>query len=718
MHIHPSSLTGVRPAECVRSPFWLAGVVGLLMALPVLAGCDSGPPPTPTPDPRIGELQRLVGEIREGVQRINQRVSRLDETPTPPPPPPPTPEPTATPGPTATPSPTATLTPTASATPGPTLAEIEALIDSSVASAIASAIAALPTPTSLPVLAPAPSLEQVEALIEATVTAAIAGIPTPAPTSTPAPMATPVSLAALVNVLPQVSGPAITSVAGDVTLRVEPGQPLAGRNISFRLEGLRPWQLVSVEFVDPRGDPVEWVSIQEARVTLPSGELATRFTLYADDTGSVGWTRVATQDSEGVWSVRVTIDGRTATVTYPVTQLQLPAEEIESGGVELRRYRGFVSDTFVSVLVPATLAVDFQSHLAWVVGKLREDLDLQSGQIPDIYLLGNTAVLEDVSKSVGVDLGFEGGFFKSRGVRPGIYMRTDSYVTDLQHLLTHEYVHLLLDEAAGGAPLRAWLNEGLAGYAEFDLGLQGQRPDVSRRKLYGSADWARSAAVSGGLLPLPSLESQVAWHARTDRGLIRLQYAESHMAVRFLREVHGPHAPVDVVNKIGSGSTLAEALQEVTGVPYGEFEDRFAAWLEGWEDPQRAEVREYMGTLNGATDSRTAIFDRRREVVGVRLTPSEHAASSRELLEDAEALLAIVNAAAPPSAAEGLHGDAVAYFGRVVDWLALEHEYAKTAIESKRTQANQMIPEIDARGFLLRRAVFRMEFNYQLLPGR
>ena len=259
----------------------------------LLVGCGSQSVPSPTPDPRIDQLQLLVEEIGVAVDRVSRQVARLDQTPM------------------VTPSPTATPTPTVSPTPGPSLAEIQALIDSNISAAIAD----IPTSTPFPTLTPGLSLRQVESLVEATVSAAIAEIPTPLPTTTPVPVPTPISLPALVAIVPQVSGPAITMVSGEITLRVEPGQPLAGRDISFTLEGLKPWQRVEIEFVDPRGELAEWITETEANFARVDGLPVTERTFFADKSGQVKWLRIATQDVEGVWSVRITLDGQTITVS-------------------------------------------------------------------------------------------------------------------------------------------------------------------------------------------------------------------------------------------------------------------------------------------------------------------------------------------------------------------------------------------------------------------
>ena len=85
---------------------------------------------------------------------------------------------------------------------------------------------------------------------------------------------------------------------------------------------------------------------------------------------------------------------------------------------------------------------------------------------------------------------------------PGIFVQSDTQQTDLHHLLTHEYIHFLLDEVVEGASLPAWLNEGLAKYNEYEVGLKGDRQDASYARMLRSADRARSAAAEGRLFQL------------------------------------------------------------------------------------------------------------------------------------------------------------------------------------------------------------------------
>ena len=628
----------------------------------------------------------------EAVEQLDLETARLAQTPS------------ATPTATPTVSPTVTPTSTPSPEAGPTLAEIEALVDSRVSTAltavpsptpvapptpgpsleevqslveatVSEAIEAIPSPTPLVLSTAGPSLEEVEALVEERVAAAIAAIPTPRATSTP------VVLGSGDIAVSQISGPVVTTIAGDITLEVDPGQPFAGRDVSFAVEGIEPWQAVIVELVDPRGEPAAWITEDEAFFSPVNGTPVTDRTLFADESGRATWLRIGTMDREGVWAVRVTVNGETTGVSYPVGQLQLDISGNEDVGVEFRRYQGSVSDIYFSSLVPAALVLDLQSHLGWVVAQVTDEYGIQSTSIPDIYLTSDRRVLEVASDAVGVELGFEDGYFKSGGERPGVYMRTDSLRGEVRGLLTHEYVHLVLNEISRMMLLPAWLDEGFAKFVEVELGLRSDRPEPLRRSLYGSANTAKTAALSGALLSLPVLESRSDWNAQRVQARIEIQYAESHMAVRFLVDTWGIAAPVDVVIEMRAGSDLSQALEEVTGISYRTFEDRFVAWLTDWEDLERAGVREYIEVLLDVLESERGIAERRAAELGSGLPPEQLVAPRVALVNSARDLETALEAVSPPSTLISLHGEALEYFGRLVECVGNQHKWDRLGPE-------------------------------------
>lgn len=534
--------------------------------------------------------------------------------------------------------------------------------------------------------------------------------PTSAPTATPTPLITPTPTpvrAPTATATPAASEP-ITP-----TITLDPSRPIAGRDVTFTVQGLLPWQDITVEFINPLGSPAPWVTENESRFRPTNGREVTQRRLFADQTGTINFTRITALDSEGIWSVRLTGLEQPITTTYPVVDLQLQDQGSKTLGVELRSHRGRASDTFYSSGVPSALAVDVQAHLSYAIDGIEERLGVRTGRIPDIYLLWGRETLRKVKlAAVGRELGFEDGFFWSGSPNAGIYMQANDFRSDVMRLTTHEYVHLLLDEVSDGADLTAWLNEGLAEYFAFELALSGSRPDSARRAFYRSTDLVTAAADAGVLFPLSDLESQRLWNSRSDDAEIALQYSQSHMAVRYVIETYGVNSVVEVVNTLANGTRLDAAIRQVTGITYATFERRFREYTGAWKDEDREAIRQYIATLQDILERNDSIRDRRREILQMsweqRRGPLGNAAS------DAQDLLNELNGVDPPADMQNLHGEALVYLGRLVDWLSLQVEYYRTRQDSKRVESNDMIPEIDARSTGVHREVNSVIYNYQL----
>ena len=332
-----------------------------------------------------------------------------------------------------------------------------------------------------------------------------------------------------------------------------------------------------------------------------------------------------------------------------------------------------------------------------------------------IYMLGDQSDFEKAERAVGVEPGWEAGFFQSKGEYRGIFIQSDTQQTNLYHALTHEYVHFLMHEIARRQKLPAWLNEGLAGYYEFEVGSHGDFPDASYTRMLRSADRAQSAAADGQLLRLPQLESQREWNNRANE-LVPLQYAQSHMAVRYLSERYGEPAPIRIVQQIGSGNTITDAVEVVTGVSFAQFESDFANWLILWDDPDRAIAQPYLQVLSELADEEVTIRELRSEVVREwnlnfnRVKAKESASVLQEramkLVERAESLI-------PAPIVSDLHDAATAYLGILEEWLAEDLGFLSTNLESKRLAANALIPEVSYRrvDFLQRLSGIRFILN-------
>ena len=150
-----------------------------------------------------------------------------------------------------------------------------------------------------------------------TATPVHAQVPTLVPTPTP----TRVPLEAGPGPTP--TEPGNTPEPQEISLAIEPAEPYSGRDAFFTLQGLDPWERVTVQFFDPAGKPAEWVTEYESYLTDANDNPVTERRLYADAEGRASWRRIGTRDRAGAWTVRVTQEGTTTTLTYPVNQLTL-----------------------------------------------------------------------------------------------------------------------------------------------------------------------------------------------------------------------------------------------------------------------------------------------------------------------------------------------------------------------------------------------------------
>jgi hypothetical protein len=157
--------------------------------------------------------------------------------------------------------------------------------------------------------------------------------------------------------------------------------------------------------------------------------------------------------------------------------------------------------------------------------------------------------------------------------------------------IRHELTHLLtIDACAPRCDLvPAWLNEGQARLAEA---------------LVPGGEWrlvrvryeAASMAVTGTVLPLNTLVSQLSWNALTDwAGYFK--YQESARAVELLREDVGGSAPIArVYERLRRGQNLAQAYAALTGRSFDDF-------VAGLPDRMRAAVPTGQGLIAVAPTS-------------------------------------------------------------------------------------------------------------------
>ena len=118
--------------------------------------------------------------------------------------------------------------------------------------------------------------------------------------------------------------------------------------------------------------------------------------------------------------------------------------------------------------------------------------------------------------------------------------------------LTHEYVHAVVDELAGGnaRAVPIWFNEGLAEYVEWRfLG--------SRHPPHGTRVRLRGAALDGSIPSLESLASGALIGTRDPA----LSYAVSALAVRHLLDTGSSLALRKLIIDVAGGTPFADALR-------------------------------------------------------------------------------------------------------------------------------------------------------------
>ena len=131
-------------------------------------------------------------------------------------------------------------------------------------------------------------------------------------------------------------------------------------------------------------------------------------------------------------------------------------------------------------------------------------------------------------------------------------------------LFIHELTHMLVADATRsplGRPVPAWLNEGLAVYFETASSA------VSRGSI-------QTAARRGELLPLSAMNTMP---GRPDD--ISVFYPQSGAFVGYLIERFGRSSIAGVLQRLDSGTPIADAVEQAFGTPLAQLDSAFRAWM-------------------------------------------------------------------------------------------------------------------------------------------
>lgn len=602
--------------------------------------------------------------------------------------------------------------------------DAQRLVDQRIAQALTAAPTLTPPPTATPQPAPTPQP-----------TATPAHTATPQPTSTPLPQAalaklfpTPTPLAVRPTATPSVpaaAGPVVASAQsinlGDgLTLLVDPAQPYSGRSVSFHLSGLSPWQRFTATFIDPFNSPADWTEQDQTFIKDSSGKLIKTYTMYADAQGRAAWTRSNVLDAEGQWTVQIAASNKTYNGRYFLVPAQMQTTTYSEMGIAMRRFSGSASEVYLSSGVPVTLALDLSGLIVPLTEELKPWTGLSSTQLPSVYLFANDDLFRQALRATGSASvnPFVSGIYRSSGKYRGIYVTLDEFSAPTIQIAVHEYVHLLVDESAPTtADLPAWLNEGLATYLENHVSPKFGAGTSAQREAYSRAAEAKAAQAGGGLIPLSRLVSQQDWNNQADGQLLRLQYSQAYMAVRYLTERFGDGAAALIIKDIERSRSFEASFRSVTGLGTVEFERDWIAWLKAWKDPEQEAARQYIAQ----TELVLAGVDRLSSDRAAFLNSaagsgplSQRVASQSQLVSRSTQLVSQGAAIAPPDQLRDAHGELLLLLNAVRAWLQRELDGYTSSSNSLLNQANAMIPEINAREFMVRRQVNSASFNYGL----
>jgi hypothetical protein len=309
------------------------------------------------------------------------------------------------------------------------------------------------------------------------------------------------------------------------------------------------------------------------------------------------------------------------------------------------------------------------------------------------------------------------GFYRPSGRYRGVYATVNNFNSETIKTVIHEYVHLLIEETAPTADIPAWLNEGLATYLENHLAADFGAGLSAQREVFSKADTVKSRLAANSLIPLTRLVSQRDWNAQTDRELSNLQYAEAYMAVRYLTERFGNQSVGLILRELERSKSFEAAFSAVTGTTPSAFEQDWIGWLRQWQDPLREQIRQHVVQAQGilvdvdAISADRAAFIRSPAGSG---SFSQRVPTQTQLVNRATQAAARGTALTPPSPLRAFHADLLVFLSTYQKWLQTELNASVNADNSLIAQANNLLPEVNGREFLLNEQVNSARFNYGL----
>ena len=505
-------------------------------------------------------------------------------------------------------------------------------------------------------------------------------------------------------------GRSVTNYGTRSKLTRSPGKPLAGTDVKFELTGLDRWDVAEVTFYRPNGEAARWVT--------EYGVVRSWTTEYLrlDKKGKVSWVRYGSQDEPGDWEVHIAVGDTSMVNQYYRTNLSLPTLDTLNLGVPLRGCRSDEAVIYFSRAVNFAITVDMHAELERAADLLERRFGARSSSIPVIYLLGNGEELAAVSRFLYGSAGSGSNFHRASGDYPGLFLQGDRQVSSTYGSIAHLYVYYLLEEITEGRQLPRWLQAGLGQYFEYEIGLTREPARATLRQLLPKADNAQQAAFAGRLLSVERLEDRTYWNS-LGGDQTYLKWDQSYMLVRYIAETYGDRALRSIVNSIAEGSSTGDAVHNATGTGYAQLEANFARWLANWDDPDRAQLRNYVMALSNLADEEVEITRRRNEANkewNDKFDRTEYKKAAIEFRDASKDLQDRVEALQGPPPLTDLHEAAVGYFGVFNEWMTKQAEWLISGQDSYRVGSNELIPEFTYRRKDFTSRLFEIEYIYNL----
>jgi len=315
-----------------------------------------------------------------------------------------------------------------------------------------------------------------------------------------------------------------------------------GEYINFSLEATvsespqRVWLVYRLE--DERADNVAAATFREGR-TLRAEYL---WELYPGDMapGCTVYYRWAVETADGSW-----VESEEHTFVYDDLRFDWRVVEREPLSVYYYKSESLAEE----ILDAGTDALD----------RLAEDMGVETREPISIYVYAN-------ERDMQLALPSRSETYDEATVTLGMAMDHDTLLllgrsADASLTAAHELSHIVVGRMTDNPfnDLPRWLDEGLAMYAEGELGA-------------GNREALEDAIRSGNVLSLRSMTSYPG-----DPGLVDLYYGEAYSLAEYMLTAYSPEQMRQLLGELGKGESMEAALQTVYGLTLSDIE---AGWRE------------------------------------------------------------------------------------------------------------------------------------------